>query len=176
MNDQRDDELRARRRENDQTWEDRADRAYTRFTDRPGWTLAKWAGAAIGVIVAIAVLGSVLGFIGSWGGEAKRIASPDNVREQNTQIIDAWESMAAAAENACAARAAAGREDGDPTLVEDPSLAYAATYRRIRAGYNRRMANLYEAQLVRKVPLPSNLRSYPERAPTLEQQLAEMEC
>lgn len=157
----------------DRKWEDRADRAYSDFTDRPGRTSAKWIAIAITVAVVIAVVGGVIGFVGDWGSEAKRVASPENVREQNTAIIEAWQGMEAAAANACNAKDSA-KENGDPTLVEDPALAYKATYRRLRADYNRRMANLYEAQAVRNLPLPSNLRSYPKRAPSLEATQAEV--
>jgi hypothetical protein len=36
------------------------------------------------------------------------------------------------------------------------------------------MANLYEAQAIRHLPLPSNLRSYPQVAPTLEEKMHEV--
>jgi hypothetical protein len=157
----------------DEVWEARADRAYSDFTARPVRTAAKWFFGAVAVIIALSLIFGMISWIGSWGGEAKRVLSPQNVRDQNTAIIDDYESMDAAAANACQARTAA-KENGDPTLVEDPALAYSATYRRIRVDYNRRMANLYEAQAVRRVPVPSNLRSYPQVAPTLEQKLAEL--
>lgn len=152
----------------DREWEDRAERAYTDFTDRPGRTTAKWLVAVLAVAIVLAVVGGIIGFVGDWGGEAKRVASPDNVREQNTAVIENWEGMQAAAVNACNAKDSA-QDKNDPTLVEDPALAYKATYRRQRADYNRRMANLYEAQAVRNLPLPSNLRSYPKVAPSLEE-------
>lgn len=162
----------ADRQDNDKIWEARADRAYSNFTNRPGWTAAKWIGGFIAICIALSLVFGLISWVGSWGGEAKRVTSPQNVREQNTAIIDDYQSMEAAAANACGAKTSAG--EGDPTLVEDPALAYKATYRRIRVDYNRRMANLYEAQAVRHLPLPSNLRSYPEVAPTLEEKLVEV--
>lgn len=158
-----------RLREADERWEDR----YVAASQHPFRTALKWALGFMALIVCIAVIWAVVSWIGSWGGEAARITSPDNVREQNTTIIDDWENLDAAAQNVCQVRDAA-KQDGDPTLVEDPALAYKATYRRIAADYNRRMANLYEAQAVRHLPLPSNLRSYPPRAPSLNEKLAEV--
>ncbi len=150
-------------------WEERAER----FSEHPWRVGLKWLAAfAVFCLVVSAIFGAV-SWVSSWGGEAKRITSPQNVREQNTAIVEDYEAMDAAAANACGAKTAAQGED-DPTLVEDPALAYKATYRRIRVDYNRRMANLYEAQAVRHLPLPSNLRSYPEVAPTLEQKMAEV--
>lgn len=159
--------------ERDKVWEDRADRAYTNFTHRPVRSAAKWGGLFVAGFLAVAVIGGVIGWVGSWGDEAKRVTGVQNVKEQNTQIIAAWEGMQAAAQNACSAKGATSGE-ADPTLVENPALAYDATFRRIRADYNRRMANLYEAQAVRKLPLPSNLKDYPEVAPTLEQMQAQV--
>lgn len=155
--------------DNDQTWQDRGDKAYTKFTNNPWRTGFKWLLIFLAVVIAISVLFAVIGWIGSWGDEAKRVTSPQNVREQNTRIIDDWEGMQAAGMNVCNVQSSAAKGETDPTLIEDPALAYKAQYRRIRVDYNRRMANLYEAQAVRSIPLPSNLRSYPEVAPTVEE-------
>ncbi|MDP9133795.1 MAG: hypothetical protein M3N56_03090 [Actinomycetota bacterium] len=89
------------------------------------------------------------------------------MREQNTAILDAWESLQATAGNVCSVRNAA-RGDASATLVEDPAFAYEATYRRIKATYDRRMSNLFEARAVRDLSLPSDLDGLPRRAPTLE--------
>lgn len=154
-------------------WDDRYDLEAARFEQRPVRTAGKWYLWVLAVVIAVAIIGGVVSWAGSWAGEAKRITSPDNVRDQNTQIIQAWEDMEAAAQNYCAAKSTK-KGEGDPALIESPELAYAGVYRRNRVEYNRRMANLYEAQAVRNLPLPSNLRSYPERAPTLEEKAAEV--
>jgi hypothetical protein len=132
----------------------------------------KWLLTAVVMIAIVVAVIAGISWVFGWGNEAGRITGPGNVREQNTAIIDDYEAMDAAAANACEAKTASNGSD-DPTLVEDPALAYKATYRRIRVDYNRRMANLYEAQAVRNLPLPSNLRSYPRRAPALEQKMKE---
>lgn len=132
-------------------------------------------GKIIGVVVAALLLIFVLGLVidacdvgNGYRKEGKRVVGVENVKEQNRAIIEDWNSMEAAAANACGAKDTKKDED-DPTLVEDPSLAYSAKYRQIRVDYNSRMANLYEAQAVRGLPLPSNLKSYPKVAPTLRE-------
>lgn len=163
----------------DDKWEQRAERGYSEITAHPVKTGFKWfAGIAL-VLVGLSLLGGLIfglgSWISSWGEEAKRVTSPTNVREQNTEIIQAWEDMKAAASNACSAEKAQ-KESGDPLIIEDPSLAYDAIYRRHSVEYNRRMDNLFEAQAVRNLPLPSNLRSYPRDAPTLEQAKADLKA
>lgn len=166
------------RRNYEDDWEERADR----FSQHPWRVGLKWLAAFAVFCLVVSFIFGAVSWIGSWGGEAKRVTSPQNVREQNTAIIEDYEAMDAAAANACGAVTAskgdddptASKDDDDPTLVEDPALAYKATYRRIRVDYNRRMANLYEAQAVRHLPLPSNLRSYPQVAPTLEVKMKEV--
>lgn len=157
----------------DRIWEARADRAYSDLTERPKRTVLKWVAVVVAIVLAIGLVGGCVSWIGGYGQEAKRVTGVENVRDQNTRVIELWQGMEAAAANACGAQSAS-KEDGDPTLIEDPALAYKATYRTQRAEYNRRMANLYEAQAVRGLPLPSNLRSYPEVAPPLEQKMAEV--
>jgi len=167
---------------NDDRWDslskradDRALREAERFERAPVRTGLGWFVKLCLVLGAVILIGGVIfgavSWISSWGGEAKRIASPENVRQQNTEIIDDWQSMEAAAQNVCAVKDSKTNADS-PTLVEDPAFAYKAQFRKIRVDYNRRMANLYEAQAVRKLPLPSNLRSYPKVAPTLEERMA----
>jgi hypothetical protein len=160
-------------KDSDKKWEDRTERVYASFSDHPVRTGVKWYFIALGIVISLAIVGGIVSYVGSWGSESKRVASPENVREQNTQIIEDYESLKAAASNACGVSTGAKSSD-DPTLVENPALAYEATYRRIEVDYNRRMANLYEAQAVRKLPLPSNLRSYPEVAPTLKEMQAQV--
>lgn len=156
-------------------WEDRAeaavDREAERFVSHPRRTLARWALWIVTVSVAVGLFGGALHWVGPWGGEAGRVTGVENVKEQNTRLLDDWEQMQAAAENVCDVRVTAQGQD-NPTLLEDPTVAYRATYRRIKADYDRRMANLFEAQAVRNLHLPSNLRGLPREAPTLQEATA----
>ncbi|WP_159795764.1 hypothetical protein [Puerhibacterium puerhi] len=117
--------------------------------------------SAIGIFVAIAVGGTLLGFGLGWFNRGVEVVSPTNVTEQHRQVIGKYEAMQAAANNACSAQRSESSEDG-PTLVEGPELAYAATVRSIAADYNRRMENLFEAKLVAPA-------GYPDEAPFIDQ-------
>jgi hypothetical protein len=148
-------------------WGERGDREAVRFERRPWRTAGWWFATALVIVLVLGAGFGLVAWISDWGGEAARITNPDNVREQNTAILDAWESLQATAGNVCSVRNAV-RGDASPTLVEDPAFAFEATYRRIKATYDRRMSNLFEARAVRDLPLPSDLDGLPRRAPILE--------
>jgi hypothetical protein len=114
----------------------------------------------VGVVVVISLVFGVIGFFGGWFSEGKRIVSPTNVKAQHTAIIENWETAITSSRNACSV-GNPDKEEGDPTLVEDPALAYAATYRRVVVDYNRRQKNLFESRLVG----PSG---YPREIPRLD--------
>ena len=158
--------------ENDDIWERRAERNYDEFTARPKRYALKVFAWVLGVVIALSILFAVIGWIGSWGGEAKRLTSPDHSREQVTAVLDDWTTLQATAGNVCDAKASA-REQGDPQLVEDPAFAYRAAYRRIKADYDRRMNNLFEAYVTRHLPLPGSIQNLPRTAPTLREAVAE---
>lgn len=159
------------RQDNDDKWNGRADREYERFTNHPVRTSFKW---FLGFIAVCIVIGVVIGgvmWISSWGAEAGRVTGVQNTREQVTKILQADADMIASAENACEAKTAAKTSD-DPTLIEDPTLAYRATYRRIEADYNARMNNIFEAYITAKNPLPGTINQLPRKAPTLKERMA----
>jgi hypothetical protein len=130
-----------------------------RFGDRPVRTTIRWGLAVTAVFVVLALVVAGVGFAGGWIGAGKDIVSPMNVKEQYRAVIENYEALRAAAANACQARAGA-RAHGDPTLVETPALAYEAQYRRIEVDYNRRQANVFEAEKVGPT-------GYPREAPSL---------
>lgn len=154
-------------------WDERANRYARDFEDRPFWTGGKVLGAILAVVIVLSIVGGLLSFVGGHADAVKKSVSSPNVVEQNRAIIEDYTQMQAAAANACQA-AESKSEEGDPTIVENPALAYNATYRRLQADYDRRMANLYEASLAREFPVPSNLKSYPKVAPTLKAMQAEV--
>lgn len=159
------------RQDNDKKWEGRADREYDRLTNHPIRTGFKWLIGIIAVCVTIALIVGAVTWITSWGAEAGRVTGVQNTREQVTKILQADADMTAAAENACEAKTAA-KTAGDPTLIEDPTLAYRATYRRIEADYNARMNNIFEAYITAKNPLPGTINQLPRKAPTLNERMA----
>lgn len=147
---------------NEEIWNDRAERAGNSLTNHP----IAWILGVIGIFIVLGIGGCAVGFIGDWGNEAKRVASPQNVREQNTAILDDQTAMQQLACQAATIKNSE-KEDGDPLLVEDPAQAVKNLYLAKAQDYNRRMANLYEAQAVRELPLPSNLKSLPRVAPPI---------
>jgi hypothetical protein len=159
----------------DDKWDERADKAYSNFTDRPKRTAAKWFAIVLGVILALSLLGGIIAWVSSWGGEAARITGPDNTRQQAFALRDAYTSLDAAAQNVCDVQKSSGdSKEGDPTIIGgDPALQFKATYRRIEQDYNRRMSNAFEAGWVKNYPFLDDL---PDVAPTLEEKLAEIGC
>jgi hypothetical protein len=147
----------------DELWEKRTEDAYDSFSEHPVRKVLKW--LAIGV-VAILLLGAatgVAGWIGGWWHKAAEVTGAENTDTQFTALYTDIESMKAAAANTCAAKDAKAGPNS-PTLLEDPSFAYAAKYRSIAADYNRRFENIFEAKAL--IVKPSDL---PREAPTLEE-------
>jgi hypothetical protein len=148
---------------NEEIWSERGSKWGDRFTRHP----ILWGGGTIIVaIVVIFLVGSVLGFFGSWFNAGRDIVSPDNVSKQYKAVIGDYKGMEAAASNACAAKKAAQTESS-PLFLEDPEFAYAAQYRRIEVDYNTRQNNLFEAEQV-------GPKGYPSTAPTLEEMQAKV--
>lgn len=152
-----------------------ADRQAGNFADRPKRTALKWTLGIVGVVLVLGFIGGVTGLIGDWGSETKRLLGPRHSREQVTAVLDLDEKMVATAGNVCSVVNARSNEDS-PTLVEDPSFAYRATYRRQAAEYNRRMRNFFEAAVTKNLPIPASIKGLPDRAPTLEEAMAAAGC
>lgn len=115
----------------------------------------------VAALVVLAAVFGVIGWFGGWFGKAADVAGPENVERQYTQVIQDWEALKVAADNACAA-SNTPREAGDPIMVEDPAFAYAATYRRVVQDYNRRQKNIFEAGLVGPAGYPSEVPNLAE--------------
>ena len=123
------------------------DRAAGNLADHPKRTVLKYLGITVALLLALSIIGGILNFVGVWGNEAKKVVSPANVTAQFDAVITDWQDLQAAADNACGAVTAA-KQSGDPTFVEDPAAAYAATYRRIVVDYNQRQQNIFKANKV----------------------------
>lgn len=149
--------------------EDRFERQADQFDRHPWGTGLKWFVIICGALLVLGFIGGVTGLIGDWGNEGRRIVSPENVREQHTQIINNWQAMEAAAQNSCQAKGTKKGPD-DATILEDPNLAYDARYREIAIDYNRRMTNWFEGHAV----APHNCGD--QDCPRLAPSLAEMQA
>lgn len=154
------------------SWDDRADE----FEARPLRTAFKWLlGVALLLLLVMAILTPFnAGF--AWLQEGARIAGPDNSREQTTAVLDDEKGMVAQAGNVCDIdRAGNTASPNDPQIVGgSPRFQYAALYRRLKADYDRRMANFFEANVTRSLPIPSALGGLPKEAPPLEQRLRDL--
>ncbi|GAA1412082.1 hypothetical protein AUR04nite_00040 [Glutamicibacter uratoxydans] len=92
--------------------------------------------------------------VSSWVGEGKKVVSAPHVTEQYEVVIDHYNSMIAAANNACNAITTA-KNDRSSTIVEDPAMAYKATFRKIQAEYGNALDNVFKAGLVGPQGYPS---------------------
>lgn len=97
---------------------------------------------------------------GGYVEKAKKVAGADNMEDQYKRVITDYNSLQTAADNACAAQGEQERGESDPTLVEGPGLAYAATYRKIWVDYNTRMNNIFEAGFVGPPGYPRHIPNY----------------
>lgn len=109
-------------------------------------------------IAALATAGAFLmsgcSVVSSWVGEGKKVVSAPHVTEMHELVISHYNSMIAAANNACNAITTAGN-DRSATLVEDPAMAYKATFRAIQTDYASAMDNVFKAGLVGPPGYPS---------------------
>lgn len=103
-----------------------------------------------GVAGAMLVLTSLSGcsVAGGYVNKGEKVLGADNMEDQYKRVITDYNSLQTSADNACAAQGEQNKDDSDPTLVEGPALAYAATYRKIWVDYNTRMNNIFEAGFV----------------------------
>lgn len=158
----------------DDMWGDRYERSSQSAAAHPFAFVVK---AMLVLAVLILVGGVIFGaasWIGGWGSEAARVTGAQNTREQTTAVLDDEQAMIAAAGNACDAKSSSSNDGTDPTLVEKPDFAYRAQYRRIKADYDRRMNNLFEAAFTRHIPLPDTLHGLPRYAPSLREREAQV--
>ena len=87
--------------------------------------------------------------------------SADNVEQEYAKVIEGWNNLSVAADNACLAQSGSAAENG-PTLVESPAAAYAAVYRTQVADYNSRQADIFKADLVGPPGYPASVPAFPE--------------
>ena len=140
---------------------DAAERAAGRLADNPKRTALRWFAGFLVAVVVLSIIGWFTNFVGLWGSEAATVVSPANVTQQYAAVITDWQSLMTSADNACSAQTAA-KSDGDPTMVEDPALAYKAVYRRIVVDYNSRMTNIFQAAKVGPAGYPRTIPAFVE--------------
>jgi hypothetical protein len=97
---------------------------------------------------------------GGYVEKGKKVIGADNMEDQYHRVITDYNSLQTSADNACAAQGGSEKSDDDPTLVEGPGLAYAATYRKIWVDYNSRMNNIFEAGYVGPPGYPRRIPNF----------------
>lgn len=105
------------------------------------------------VIIGIAIvihLFVILSAVSHIIGLAKDKLSPDNVETQHNAVIDQYNAVIKAAENACVAQGDIEPQNPNlsPQMVEDVAMAYAATYRNAVQGYNNIMDSNFRAGII----------------------------
>lgn len=116
-------------------------------------TVLAFIGTIIGAVIILALLGFGLG----WFKAGTDIVSADNVKKQHELVIDKYNSMIAAADNVCTAQGTVEKGERSPTLVENPTTAYEATFRSIVKDYNNAVDNLFKAKIVKPEGYPSSV-------------------
>lgn len=113
---------------------------------------------AIGTVLALVLVFAGIGYVAKWGNTAVDIVSPENVKAQHEQVIGKFNSMIASAKNTCTVQKA-GTAGGkrSSTLVEDPTLAYSATFNKIVSEYNSSVDNLFKAGIVAPPGYPKSV-------------------
>lgn len=116
---------------------------------------------ATGIAVAASIALTGCGFIGSWAQTGVDVISPENVKAQHETVIGKYNAMLTTADNACTVQEA-GEAPGtnrSATLVESPTLAYEATFRNARTGYNNAVDNLFKAKIVAPPGYPKSVNT-----------------
>lgn len=114
--------------------------------------------SVVGTFIVVAILTIILGFAFGWFKTGVGVVSADNVKAQNEQVIGHYNDMIAAAKNTCTVqKAAKSQDERSALLVEDPTLAYTATFNRIVADYNSSVDNLFKAGIVKPKGYPESV-------------------
>ena len=156
-----------------------ADRQAGAFADHPKRTVFKYVAYAFILVVLVGAVGTGCAYLRGWFDNGRDIVSAQNHKTQSYNVREAWNSMEAELGNACGAVQRA-HQDGDPTYVEDPAFAYAATYRKTRSEYNRMQENPYENGVINAAGYPKHVPIFNEEYKAtpnwckVQQQLVEM--
>ena len=115
----------------------------------------------VAVVLAFAIVMVIIGLAAGWFNRGVEIVSPENVEKQYQVIIDDWNALYAAAENACAVGNPTPSPN-DPVIVENPATAYGATYRNIVAQYNSHQQDIFRAKLAGPPGYPTEIPIFTE--------------
>lgn len=127
---------------------------------------ARQVAAAVGLLVALVVVLTVVGFAAGWFRAGVEVISPANVKEQWAFAYSYDRSLGALAGTWCSAKTAEVAETNPDYRSQRTTqrLAYENQYRNVEAQYDAALANAFKAKLVK----PSDV---PVVAPTLDQKI-----
>lgn len=119
-------------------------------------SVAKNVVIGIAIVVSLFVILSAVSFI---SGLIKEKVSPKNVETQHNAVIDKYNAVITAAENACVAQGDIEPQNPNlsPQMVEDVTMAYAATYRNAVQGYNNTMDSNFRAGIIHPNGYPTRI-------------------
>lgn len=113
---------------------------------------------SIGGILAAGLAITLLGLAFGWFGAGAKVISAENVRTQHAVVIGHYNAMDAAAKKACLVqKSATSSSDRGPTLVEDPTIAYASTFYNLVSEYNSTVDNNFKAGIVAPSGYPESV-------------------
>lgn len=127
---------------------------------------ARQVAATVGLLVALVVVLTVVGFAAGWFRAGVEVISPANVKEQWAFAYSYDRSLGALAGTWCSAKQAETAETSPDYRSQRTTqrLAYENQYRNVEAQYDAALANAFKAKLVK----PSDV---PVVAPTLDQKI-----
>ena len=113
----------------------------------------------IGLFVLFIVIMTILSLFMGWLDFGKDKVSPENVENQHNAVIDNYNAVITAAENACVAQGDIEPQNPNlsPQMVEDVTMAYAATYRNAVQGYNNTMDSNFRAGIIHPNGYPTRI-------------------
>ncbi len=129
-----------------------------------GFTMS-WIFWLIGIVVLIGAVVGTINFVGGWASQPARIYGVENVREQWRFAYEYNESLSAIQDQYCtASRAVADSVDAEERSQRSSQrIAIENNYNRVKAQYDARLRNAFEAGLVAPADVP---RRAPELSTT----------
>lgn len=125
---------------------------------------------SVGLVLVLSLVFGGIGFVAGWFKTGADVVSPENVKKQWEFAYTYDKSLTAAANNWCTAKKLESKAIGDDAKNERMSQTTAreSTYNNIKAAFDAKLANAFEAKLVK----PNDV---PDHAPTLEQKVNELQ-
>jgi hypothetical protein len=111
-------------------------------------------------LIALSMLSGIIGYVGGWFNEGKRIVSPANVRKTWAEAYQLDRAATAQARIVCRTAQSSGLAN---TVSGPPLLAAESTYDHIWARYSEVVSNKLEGGLVLPPNLPSKNATLTER-------------